>query len=184
MGKIATGVGASVCFLAAAVLTVNAFCAASASADTAVRPESLAEQELRAVEAQLAQALSSVDVDQLARLWADDFVSTMVGGTSCPGKNVLNRCASRSRIAPPRSPALTSKWMYASMATGRSSWSPLRGCRTASGLAILIRQLTFGQNDWAGGAWSRRISAKFIREEASSAEKFGVRHRPAVVSAL
>jgi ketosteroid isomerase-like protein len=32
------------------------------------------------VESQLAQALSSVDVDQLARLWADDFVSTMVGG--------------------------------------------------------------------------------------------------------
>jgi ketosteroid isomerase-like protein len=32
------------------------------------------------VESQLAQALSSVDVDQLARLWSDDFVSTMVGG--------------------------------------------------------------------------------------------------------
>ena len=89
MGKIATGVGASVCFLAAAVLTVNAFCAASASADTAVRPESLAEQELRAVEAQLAQALSSVDVDQLARLWADDFVSTMVGGHVVSGEKRL-----------------------------------------------------------------------------------------------
>ena len=80
MRKIATRVDAQVCFLAAAVLTVNAFCAASASADTAVTPGTRAEQELRTVEAQLAQALSSVDVDQLVGLWADDFVSTMVGG--------------------------------------------------------------------------------------------------------
>ena len=79
MRKIASRVGA-VYFLALALLIVNAFCAASASADSAVTPASRAEQELRTIEAQLAQALSSVDVDQLARLWADDFVSTMVGG--------------------------------------------------------------------------------------------------------
>jgi uncharacterized protein (TIGR02246 family) len=80
MRAITTRVDAPVCFLAVAVLIVNAFCATSASADTPVTPGSVAEQELRTVEAQLAQALSSVDVDQLARLWADDFVSTMVGG--------------------------------------------------------------------------------------------------------
>jgi ketosteroid isomerase-like protein len=80
MRKLATRVGAPGRFLVVAVLVVNAFCAVSASADTPVTPGSLAEQQLRAVEAQLAQALSSVDVDQLARLWADDFVSTMVGG--------------------------------------------------------------------------------------------------------
>jgi uncharacterized protein (TIGR02246 family) len=80
MRNTATRVGAPVRFLAVAVLIVIEFCAVSASADTPVTPGSRAEQELRAVEAQLAQALSSVDADQLARLWADDFVSTMVGG--------------------------------------------------------------------------------------------------------
>jgi ketosteroid isomerase-like protein len=78
MRKIATRVGAPVPSIVVAVLIVNAFCAASA--DTVATPRSLAEQELRTEEAQLAQALSSVNVDQLARLWADDFVSTMVGG--------------------------------------------------------------------------------------------------------
>jgi ketosteroid isomerase-like protein len=78
MRKIATRVGAPVPSIVVAVLIVNAFF--TASADTAATPRSLAEQELRTVEAQLAQALSSVNVDQLARLWADDFVSTMVGG--------------------------------------------------------------------------------------------------------
>jgi ketosteroid isomerase-like protein len=78
MRKIATRVGAPVPSIVVAVLIVNAFL--TASADTAATPRSLAEQELRTVEAQLAQALSSVNVDQLARLWADDFVSTMVGG--------------------------------------------------------------------------------------------------------
>jgi uncharacterized protein (TIGR02246 family) len=80
MTKVATRIGAAARFLAVVVLLVNAFCAASARADTPATPKSMAEQELRAVEAQLAQALSSVDVDQLARLWADDFVSTMVDG--------------------------------------------------------------------------------------------------------
>jgi ketosteroid isomerase-like protein len=78
MRKIATRVGAPVPSIVVAVLIVNAFCAASAG--TAATPRSLVEQELRTAEAQLAQALSSVNVDQLARLWADDFVSTMVGG--------------------------------------------------------------------------------------------------------
>jgi hypothetical protein len=40
----------------------------------------VADQEVRAVESQLSLALSSVDVDQLSRLWADDFVSTMDDG--------------------------------------------------------------------------------------------------------
>ena len=48
-----------------------------------------AEQQLRAAEAQLAAALSSVDVDQLSRLWADDFVSTMVDGRVTSGKKRL-----------------------------------------------------------------------------------------------
>jgi ketosteroid isomerase-like protein len=48
-----------------------------------------AEQQLRAAEAQLATALSSVDVDQLSRLWADDFVSTMADGRVTSGKKRL-----------------------------------------------------------------------------------------------
>jgi uncharacterized protein (TIGR02246 family) len=48
-----------------------------------------AELELRAAEAQLAAALSSVDLDQLSRLWADDFVSTMADGRVTSGKKRL-----------------------------------------------------------------------------------------------
>jgi uncharacterized protein (TIGR02246 family) len=48
-----------------------------------------AELELRAAEAKLAAALSSVDVDQLSRLWADDFVSTMADGRVTTGKKRL-----------------------------------------------------------------------------------------------
>jgi uncharacterized protein (TIGR02246 family) len=48
-----------------------------------------AELELRAAETQLAAALSSVDVDQLSRLWADDFVSTMADGRVTSGKKRL-----------------------------------------------------------------------------------------------
>jgi uncharacterized protein (TIGR02246 family) len=89
MRKIVTQVGVPVRFLAVAALVVNALFAVSASADTPVTPGSLAEQELRAVEAQLAQALSSVDLGQLARLWAEDFVSTMVGGQVVSGEKRL-----------------------------------------------------------------------------------------------
>jgi ketosteroid isomerase-like protein len=80
MRKIATQVGAPVRFLAVAVLIVKAFCAVSASADAPVTPRSVVDQELRAVESQLSLALSSADPDQLSRLWADDFVSTMDDG--------------------------------------------------------------------------------------------------------
>jgi uncharacterized protein (TIGR02246 family) len=48
-----------------------------------------AEQQLRAAETQLAAALSSVDVEQLSRLWADDFVSTMADGHVTSGKKRL-----------------------------------------------------------------------------------------------
>ena len=48
-----------------------------------------AEQEIRAAEAQLAVALSNVDVDALSRLWADDFVSTMADGRVTTGKKRL-----------------------------------------------------------------------------------------------
>jgi len=48
-----------------------------------------AEQEILAAEAQLAAALSSVDVDALSRLWADDFVSTMADGRVTTGKKRL-----------------------------------------------------------------------------------------------
>jgi uncharacterized protein (TIGR02246 family) len=89
MRKMSSQVGAVGHPLAVAVLIVSALCAMSASADIAATPGSLAEQELRAIEAQLAQALSSVDVDQLARLWADDFVSTMVGGHVASRENRL-----------------------------------------------------------------------------------------------
>ena len=48
-----------------------------------------AERELRTAETELAAALSSVDVDQLSRLWADDFVSTMADGRVTSGKKRL-----------------------------------------------------------------------------------------------
>jgi len=80
MKKIATQFAASVRILAVAMVIANTLCAVGANADTPGTQGSLAEQELRAVEAQLAQALSAVDVGQLSRLWADDFVSTMVDG--------------------------------------------------------------------------------------------------------
>jgi ketosteroid isomerase-like protein len=66
--------------LALAVLTINVLLALPADAETQVARDSVADQEVRAVESQLSLALSSVDVDQLSRLWADDFVSTMDDG--------------------------------------------------------------------------------------------------------
>jgi hypothetical protein len=66
--------------LTLAVLTINVFLALPADAETQVVRDSVADQEVRAVESQLSLALSSVDVDQLSRLWADDFVSTMDDG--------------------------------------------------------------------------------------------------------
>jgi ketosteroid isomerase-like protein len=79
--KNATGhVGAPVRLLAIAVVAINLLSALPAEAATQVAPNPVADQELRAIESQLAVALSSVDVDQLSRLWADDFVSTMADG--------------------------------------------------------------------------------------------------------
>jgi ketosteroid isomerase-like protein len=52
-------------------------------------PAAAAERELLTAEAQLAAALSSVDVDQLARIWADEFVSTMADGHVTSGKRRL-----------------------------------------------------------------------------------------------
>jgi ketosteroid isomerase-like protein len=49
-------------------------------------PASLADRQLRTLEADLATALSSVDVDRLSQLWADDFVSTMADGHVITGK--------------------------------------------------------------------------------------------------
>jgi uncharacterized protein (TIGR02246 family) len=61
-----------------------------------------AEQQLRAAEAQLAAALSSVDVDQLSRLWADDFVSTMADGRVTSGKKRLEALRARKPDASSR----------------------------------------------------------------------------------
>lgn len=47
------------------------------------------EQEIRAAEAQLAIALSRVDVEALGRLWADDFVSTLADGRVTTGRKRL-----------------------------------------------------------------------------------------------
>jgi hypothetical protein len=66
--------------LALAVLTISVLSGPPADADTQVAPDPVAEQGLRTVESQLVVALSSVDVDPLSRLWADDFVSTMDDG--------------------------------------------------------------------------------------------------------
>jgi ketosteroid isomerase-like protein len=52
-------------------------------------PSAAADQELRAAESQLTAALSSVDVDELGRIWADDFVSTMADGHVISGKSRL-----------------------------------------------------------------------------------------------
>lgn len=61
-----------------------------------------AEQQLRAAEAQLAAALSSVDVDQLSRLWAEDFVSTMADGRVTSGKKRLESLRARKPDASSR----------------------------------------------------------------------------------
>jgi uncharacterized protein (TIGR02246 family) len=61
-----------------------------------------AEQQLRAAETQLAAALSSVDVDQLSRLWADDFVSTMADGHVTSGKKRLEALRARKPDASSR----------------------------------------------------------------------------------
>jgi uncharacterized protein (TIGR02246 family) len=61
-----------------------------------------AELELRAAEAQLAAALSSVDLDQLSRLWADDFVSTMADGRVTSGKKRLDALRARKPDASSR----------------------------------------------------------------------------------
>jgi ketosteroid isomerase-like protein len=52
----------------------------------AVEPSSATEQQLRTLEAELATALSLVDVDKLSQIWADDFVSTMADGHVTTGK--------------------------------------------------------------------------------------------------
>jgi hypothetical protein len=67
-------------------------------------------------------------------------------GKSCRGRSVLPRCAGRSRMAHPRSSDVTRAWMYACMATGGGI-----GHFLVAGLAIRIRQRTFGQNEWADG---------------------------------
>jgi uncharacterized protein (TIGR02246 family) len=61
-----------------------------------------AEQQLRDAEAQLAAALSSVDVEQLSRLWADDFVSTMADGRVTSGKKRLEALRARKSDASSR----------------------------------------------------------------------------------
>jgi uncharacterized protein (TIGR02246 family) len=47
---------------------------------------SVADRQLRSLEADLAAALSAVDVDRLSQIWADDFVSTMADGHVTTGK--------------------------------------------------------------------------------------------------
>jgi uncharacterized protein (TIGR02246 family) len=47
---------------------------------------SVADQQLRSLEADLAAALSAVDIDRLSQIWADDFVSTMADGHVTTGK--------------------------------------------------------------------------------------------------
>jgi uncharacterized protein (TIGR02246 family) len=73
-----------------------------AQAQAQARNTAEAEQELRAAEAQLAAALSAVDVDQLSRLWADDFVSTMVDGRVTSGKKRLEALRARKPDASSR----------------------------------------------------------------------------------
>jgi len=74
---------------AAAVLTFSLLSGLPADASDQAAPAAAADQELRAVESRLAAALSSVDVDQISRIWADDFVSTMPDGHVLSGKSRL-----------------------------------------------------------------------------------------------
>jgi ketosteroid isomerase-like protein len=62
---------------------------AAARADAQAASGAVAERQIRAAEAQLATALSQVDVDALGRLWADDFLSTMADGRVTTGKKRL-----------------------------------------------------------------------------------------------
>ena len=76
--------------------------AAQAQAQAQTQTSAESEQQLRAAEAQLAAALSSVDVDQLSRLWAEDFVSTMADGRVTSGKKRLESLRSRKPDASSR----------------------------------------------------------------------------------
>jgi ketosteroid isomerase-like protein len=60
-----------------------------AAAGSQSSPVAAADAELRTAESQLAAALSSVDVDKLSRIWADDFVSTMADGRVTSGQRRL-----------------------------------------------------------------------------------------------
>ena len=77
--------------LAASLLAHSLLPCAARAADAAApnAAAAAAEQEIRAAEAQLAVALSKVDVDALQRLWADDFVSTMADGRVTTGAKRL-----------------------------------------------------------------------------------------------
>src|SRR5579863_3392082 len=81
------------CILALSAISVFA---ARVRAETAAS-NSAPEQEIRAAETQLATALSSVDVDALSRLWADDFVSTMADGRVTTGRKRLEALRRQKR---------------------------------------------------------------------------------------
>lgn len=51
-----------------------------AQPETPSATNDLADRELRGLEEQLGRALANSDIDELNRLWADDFVSTMADG--------------------------------------------------------------------------------------------------------
>jgi hypothetical protein len=80
--------------LALLMFSLVPLCPAQAQSQTVAK----AELELRAAEAQLAAALSSVDLDQLSRLWADDFVSTMADGRVTSGKKRLEALRAKKPI--------------------------------------------------------------------------------------
>jgi uncharacterized protein (TIGR02246 family) len=79
-------------YLSVALLLCSPF---SAAPQAPPQKTADAELELRHAETQLAAALSAVDVDQLSRLWADDFVSTMADGRVTSGKKRLEALRAR-----------------------------------------------------------------------------------------
>jgi ketosteroid isomerase-like protein len=89
MTKLASSRDSSGRLWAAAVLCACLLTGLPTGTTAQTAPLAAADQELRAAESQLTAALSSVDVDQLGRIWADDFVSTMADGHVVSGKSRL-----------------------------------------------------------------------------------------------
>jgi ketosteroid isomerase-like protein len=131
------------CILALSAISVFA---ARARAETAAS-NSAPEKEIRAAETQLATALSSVDVDALSRLWADDFVSTMADGRVTTGRKRLE--ALRRQKRDPNSQVTNENQQVDVHVQGDWAWALVTSSWVASGKAV-------GSQYQATHIWAKR----------------------------